>query len=402
MIVDLVRAPGGSRGARTRRRCAGQGRASSSSHCGDRPGWWSEIAPDQFTQVRCEAPRLGLCGPALPSPTSGGPVRAYRGGAARMAAPPRSSARARGRPGSGERTSMRSPGDRVLERQPLGVQELALEPEHARRGRTRGRRPPGGRSPAGARGSGACGRSRAAPAAACSPRQRALGLEVGDRVARPSSVSVEIRVRTRRSRPSGASIVPRARVGPALDEREVLARDLARAAARACSAAWTASERASTSSPRVSRSSRWTMPARGPRARRRRRRGSSAWTSVPGRVPARRVHDDARRLVDHQQVLVLPGDREARVGHVARPAPPRRPRPRSARRRAACGAWACASPSTRTRPASISRCAAAREPACAGEEDVEPLARRLGAATSIARHGAAAPRGRRAGAARRT
>ena len=34
---------------------------------------------------------------------------------------------------------------------------------------------------------------------------------------------------------------------------------------------------------------------------------ASAWASVPT-VPARRMHDDARRLVDHQQVLVLVGD----------------------------------------------------------------------------------------------
>ena len=39
-------------------------------------------------------------------------------------------------------------------------------------------------------------------------RERALDLEVRDRLWRVSSVSVEMRVRTRRSRPSGASMVP--------------------------------------------------------------------------------------------------------------------------------------------------------------------------------------------------
>ena len=34
------------------------------------------------------------------------------------------------------------------------------------------------------------------------------------------------------------------------------------------------------------------------------------------RVPARRVHDHARGLVDDEQVLVLPGDGEARLGRL--------------------------------------------------------------------------------------
>ena len=64
-----------------------------------------------------------------------------------------------------------APVTRMAERQPRGVQELALEaePRRARR-RTRGRRRPGGRSPRGARGSGACGRSRAARAASVRAR----------------------------------------------------------------------------------------------------------------------------------------------------------------------------------------------------------------------------------------
>ena len=63
--------------------------------------------------------------------------------------------------------------------------------------------------------------------------------------------------------------------------------------------------------PEVSRSSRWTIPARqrllaagGPALERLGKR--------PGPVPARGMHDDPGGLVDHQQVLVLVGDGERR------------------------------------------------------------------------------------------
>ena len=97
-----------------------------------------------------------------------------------------------------------------------------------------------------------------------------------------SSVSVEMRVRTRLSRPNGASIVPRRAGGrPATSAR--YSRVISRARNAACSAACTRSERAKTSSPDVSRSNRWTTPGRsgGPPAT----RPASAWTSVPAHGP---------------------------------------------------------------------------------------------------------------------
>ena len=78
-------------------------------------------------------------------------------------------------------------------------------------------------------------------------------------------------------------------------------------------------DRATTISPEVSRSSRWTMPVRP---------GSpppttpaSASTSVPLCVPRARVDDEAGRLVDDGEVLVLPDERRrARAaGAAARP-----------------------------------------------------------------------------------
>ena len=104
-------------------------------------------------------------------------------------------------------------------------------------------------------------------------------------------------------------------------------------------------------------------------------------------VPARRVDDDARRLVDDEQVLVLVGDRERRVGAVGagrRRLAARRPRP--ARRRRARGAWRAAAPSTVTWPPSISRCARRARAGVRGEEDVEPLAGRLGRDRQLTRH----------------
>ena len=88
------------------------------------------------------------------------------------------------------------------------------------------------------------------------------------------------------------------------------------------SAAWASSVFATTSSPDVSRSSRWTMPARsgsGPPAARPR----SASASVAPRCPACRVGDQAGRLVDHHQVRVLVDDLEVagrRLGGAPAPA----------------------------------------------------------------------------------
>src|SRR5215218_5546180 len=76
--------------------------------------------------------RYGLCGPALPSPTSGGPVRAVRGGAARTGRPASSF---RPPEGAGEvrgerRAHVHEPlADGVSEGEALRVEELALEAE---------------------------------------------------------------------------------------------------------------------------------------------------------------------------------------------------------------------------------------------------------------------------------
>ena len=95
---------------------------------------------------------------------------------------------------------------------------------------------------------------------------------------------------------------------------------------------------ATISRPLVSRSRRWTIPGRatpGDAAvlRRRRSRARSALTSVsPSWWPGRRVDDEAGRLVDDQQVVVLVDDAErrclARAPGRARSASGRRAGPR--------------------------------------------------------------------------
>ena len=159
----------------------------------------------------------GWCGPALPSPTSGGPARLH---------PP---ARERGREVGGQRRARRRPAaprDRVREREPRGVQELALEPVRGPARRTPGRPRPGW--PIASRCARIwCVRPVSSRTRSSVSRGSARSTSKCVTASRGSSVSVEMRVRTRRSRPSGASIVPRARRRPALDEREVLAHELA-------------------------------------------------------------------------------------------------------------------------------------------------------------------------------
>ena len=131
----------------------------------------------------------------------------------------------------------RSPRDRMRERQPRARAGTGARARARPRAAVlAGRRRPGGRSPR------RCARiwcvrpvsSRTRSSVVA--RQRPLDLEVRAAPRAASSVSVDMRVRTRRSRPSGASIVPLARRRPALDERQVLALDLAPRASRACSA----------------------------------------------------------------------------------------------------------------------------------------------------------------------
>ena len=95
----------------------------------------------------------------------------------------------------------------MREREPRGVQELALQPEAHRPAvlavaddRMADRAPCG-------RGSDGCGRSRGRLAAALASPQR-LESSKWVRASRGLSVSIECSTRSRRSRPIGASIVP--------------------------------------------------------------------------------------------------------------------------------------------------------------------------------------------------
>ena len=139
--------------------------------------------------------------------------------------------------------------------------------------------------------------------------QRALDLEVRDRLVRvvgvggDASANAPVAAQRRVDRAA-----PRRRA--ALDQREVLAGDLARAQRGLQRGMRRAPTRASSSSPDVSRSSRWTTPGRsgGPAGHAARERLHER----PLLVPAAWMHDDPRRLVDHEQVLVLVGDPELR------------------------------------------------------------------------------------------
>ena len=128
--------------------------------------------------------------------------------------------------------------------------------------------------------------------------------------ARGSSVSGDIRVRTRRSRPSGASMRAAARRRPTFYEREVLAHDVAvlqRLAQRSMHGFRTGDQQ------QPGRVAVEPMDDAGPL-------GVAAGGATcgqrlrqrPGAVSGGRVHDHAGRLVDDQQVLVLPGNAKRR------------------------------------------------------------------------------------------
>ena len=203
--------------------------------------------------------------------------------------------------------------------------------------------------------------------------QRALGLEVGDRVVRVVGVGGD-------PRPHAAVAAERRvdRAAPrrraALDQREVLAGDLARAQRRLQRGVrrLVAGEHAAARTCRGRAGARRRGargPARRPRGRRAPARASPAalpwpgWTTTPG------------GLVDHDQVLVLVGDPRTRAGGDV-----------GLRRASGSGARVIVSPpastwrlglgtpSTRTSPASISLCALARDAGGVGQEDVQPLA----------------------------
>ena len=153
------------------------------------------------------------------------------------------------------------------------------------------------------------------------------------RAARGWSVSIEWRVRTRRSRPIGASIVPR-RAGGRPSTRARYSRTIRRAASAALRRRCAASLFATTSSPEVSRSSRWTMPGRhdsppaAPRA-------ASACESV--RCGVRRPGGRPRRPACRRSAGPRPR-RRPRTAPSCRPCRPRaapQRRSRSSRRRGA-------------------------------------------------------------------
>ena len=147
-------------------------------------------------------------------------------------------------------------------------------------------------------------------------RQRPLDLEVRDGAARLVRVGRHARAHAPVAAERRVDRAP-ARRRAAVDERRGTRARARAARAASLSAACTGSLRATTSRPEVSRSSRCTMPARSgsspPAAR-----PASAWASVPPRCPRAGMDDDAGGLVDDEQVLVLPGDRERRGGGLRR------------------------------------------------------------------------------------
>ena len=264
-----------------------------------------------------------------------------RGGFGRAAPPSFSGPRRarapwRGRSGSGERTSISLAGDRMREREPRGVQELALEavdapgppycgsPQH----RVADRRH------VDADLVGAPGLERrlaaASPAAAArssSKWVRASRGVVGVDREQHAVAAVAADRRVDRAR---------ARVGMPVHQRQVLASQPPRRPAAPSARGGRASLLATTSSPEVSRSRRCTIPARhgsSPPAA----RPASACASVPRPVAARRMHDHARRAC-RRPAGARPRRRSRtglRAGRRPRPRPRcARPRPARQRRRA--------------------------------------------------------------------
>ncbi len=328
-------------------RGVGQGRVAD-------PGGVGGHRSHKFTQAFATRLRWRLCGRALPSPTSGGLIRDVGLAGRPLDGPPRrtlrsypASASARtSSSGSGERDVDRLAARGMREGQPRRVQELAAQPVEA------------GRAVVGVAADRVADRLqvdadlvRAAGLQAHAQQRRAarsaaLDLEVRDRrraARRCRSTCACARAGRGRSAPRSCPSAPAGGPRRARGTRG----SIARAGSEAFSARCTSSLLATTSSPEVSRSRRCTIPARqssSPPAM----RPASACASVPLAVAARGVHDDARRLVDDDQVLVLVGDRERarrRRPDPARPPVAARRAPRRARPRARAGA--CARPRRR-------------------------------------------------------
>ena len=195
--------------------------------------------------------------------------------------------------------------DRVREREPRRVQELPLEAEVARHAVDPVARRPAARSPPGARGSGASAPSRAGRAAA---RARAAARRA--RSASPRRAACPCRASAAAGRCGRGRSAPRcARAATAAGRgRARGTRARARGArTSACSRAYACSVCATTMQPgRVAvepvhdaAAAPSSPPAATP---------TSAWTSVPVACPAAGMDDEARGLVDDEQVLVLVGD----------------------------------------------------------------------------------------------
>ena len=255
----------------------------------------------------------------------------------------------------------RSPRERVREGEPRRVEELALEPELARPAVDRvaaDRQVDRGEVDADL--VRAPGLERDAQERV--PRQQLLDLEVRDRLAR--RVGVE-RVPQRVAPVAPDRGVDRAapRPRPADDEREVLARR-ARATGRAPASRRCASgERATTSRPEVSRSSRWTIPGRSGSSPPSTSCASRPCTSVPCACPGAGWTTSPAGLSTTSRCSSSYGTARSIASGVE---PARRRRRRLELQLLAAGEPAALRPrtlpSTSTPPSRTSRSAAAREP----------------------------------------
>ena len=232
----------------------------------------------------------------------------------------------------------------MREREPRRVQELPPERGVAARRRPGRRRP--GRSIAARWTRIWCIR----PVSSRDPQQRVLAEQLArPRSASPPRAACRCRARSGSGRRGRGRSAPRSgplrERGPPADEREVRALERARRGR---------ARRAACAPPRSARRpSAPTCPGRaggrspGARARRRATMPASASTSVPVARPGARVDDEAGRLVDDGEVLVLARrSRGAAVGGGGGARLARRGRARPARRPRAGSSSAARAPST--------------------------------------------------------
>ena len=297
----VVRIPaGGVRG--TQRRCAGQGREP--DRIARVEGWKLRQCREFSSRVRAAA------GLSLPLP-SGGPVRGTRRlAASRAARPLRRAASAAARSGgSGERDVDRRAGDRMREREPGGVQELARQPEQRRPsvlGVPRDGCPIACRCDADLVRAPGLERARAAARSRPAPRSSSKCVRASRGVVRVGRhARAHARGRARSARRS-------CRCAPAGSPPRAPGTRAAAPAPRstACSARV---DVAPTSRPRAGRRCRGRAGGRSPRApgpRRRRAAGERLDERRSPRCPRAGCTTTPGRLVDDQQVLVLADDRE--------------------------------------------------------------------------------------------